>query len=420
MPKSRSDKQLIFLFTLLCCLVYFVSYMTRLNYAAGLTEIRYQLNISKELASLPVTGCFITYGIGQIVCGLLGDNIAPRNMIFCGLTATSLCNFAAYFTQDIWVLTFFWCVNGFFQSMLWPPLVRIMAETLDEENYQKCCTKVLIASSVGTIAVYLFVPACLTFASWRFIFLMPACAGLLIAFIWICGISASDRISTKKSMELFSQENPLVKPASPTSDLKSLLIKAALPFIAFACILHGALRDGITTWMPTYITETFHISPSLSILTTALLPIFSIFSITLAAWLCRRVKNEVTLSAGLFAACCGFLCVLLFIYRMTPVLSISLMTFSAGCMHGVNLMLLGRIPRYFRVFGKVSSISGILNAVSYAGSALSSFVFAALAANFGWGLTICVWFIIALAGLVFCLFASKKWEDFRHSHSSLL
>ena len=75
----------------LCCLVYFVSYLTRLNYAACLAEIQRSLGISKSLAGLPVTGCFITYGIGQLLCGFLGDRFHPRNMIFTGLASTSVC-----------------------------------------------------------------------------------------------------------------------------------------------------------------------------------------------------------------------------------------------------------------------------------------------------------------------------------------
>lgn len=365
LKQNLTDKKLISIFTMLCCLVYFVSYLTRLNYAAG-------------------------------------------------LAATSLCNLAVYFIHSVWFLTLFWCINGFFQSMLWPPLVRIMAETLDEINYQKCCMKVSIAASIGTIAVYLFVPACITFTNWCAIFLLPACAGLFIAVIWIMGISSSDKISTKKQLEPNKTDSGFL----PASQLKSVIQTAALPLIAAACILHGTLRDGITTWMPAYIIETFHISPSYSILTTSLLPVFSILSISLASFLCGYRRNEVKLSAGFFACCSLFLCILLPFHQSSPAISVAMMTMATGCMHGINLMLIGRLPRYFRNYGKVSTISGALNAATYVGSALSTYVFAALSSLFGWKATIIVWLGIALAGLAFCLSASKKWNRFCKSHST--
>lgn len=77
-----------------------------------------------------MTGCFVTYGIGQLLCGFLGDKFQPRKMIFTGLAATSLCNLLAALFPRMEVIIPLWCLNGFFQSMLWPPLVRIMAEAL--------------------------------------------------------------------------------------------------------------------------------------------------------------------------------------------------------------------------------------------------------------------------------------------------
>lgn len=76
---SRRDIRFL---SFLCCLVYFVSYLTRLNYAACLAEVQRSLNISKSLAGLPVTGCFITYGIGQLLCGFMGDRFHPPGYDF--------------------------------------------------------------------------------------------------------------------------------------------------------------------------------------------------------------------------------------------------------------------------------------------------------------------------------------------------
>ena len=161
-------------FCFLCCLVYFMSYLTRMNYAACLAEIQDSLSLSKSIVSLPVTGSFLTYGIGQLLCGFLGDRFSPRKMIAAGLAATCACNLLVGLFPDIRLIIPVWCLNGLFQSMLWPPLVRIMAETLDEKQYQKCCVQVSMASSAGTIFVYLFVPLCIRFASWRAAFLFPA------------------------------------------------------------------------------------------------------------------------------------------------------------------------------------------------------------------------------------------------------
>ena len=56
----------------LCCLVYFASYVTRLDYAAVLVEIVRDLQLSNTTAGIAVTGSFITYGLGMILFGFTG------------------------------------------------------------------------------------------------------------------------------------------------------------------------------------------------------------------------------------------------------------------------------------------------------------------------------------------------------------
>lgn len=55
-----------FLFSSLCFLVYFSSYMTRINYGAAIAEIVLPLGITKASASVAVTSSFITYEFGYV------------------------------------------------------------------------------------------------------------------------------------------------------------------------------------------------------------------------------------------------------------------------------------------------------------------------------------------------------------------
>lgn len=406
MNRLQSGKQIKF-FCFLCCLVYFASYLTRLNYAACLAEIQRSLGISKSLAGLPVTGCFVTYGIGQLLCGFLGDKIKPRKMIFTGLVSTSLCNLLAALFPRMEIIIPLWCLNGFFQAMLWPPLVRIMAEALDEEGYKKCCVQVSVASSAGMIAVYVLAPACIRLSGWQLAFLLPAIFGIASAFIWTISIRKMQADGSNAISALYMEvgnENSV--------KLSSLFIKASLIPILLAIILHGILRDGITTWMPAYITDTFGLSTSLSILTTSILPIFSIFSIMIASSLLQRLKNEL-LTAALLFACGTVSCfVLLPVYNSAPIPSVAMMTLITGSMYGINLMLISRVPRHFARFGRVATISGILNASTYIGSSLSTAASGAVSDRFGWHAVIAVWTVTALAGTLILAFTFRKWGSF--------
>lgn len=213
---SPHTKQAAQRLTALCCLIYFASYLTRLDYGAALAEIILDLEISKESAILAVTGSFITYGVGQLFSGALGDRFSPRRIIALGLAATSLCNIAVALLDSIAAITVLWCLNGFFQSMLWPPLVKVMVQNLPKRDYERGCVLVSGAATVGTIAVYLLVPLCIQLESWRLSFHSAAVFGLLSAVLWLRGTRTLSQPLTFSSAAPLSQPPP-ARPARPGS-----------------------------------------------------------------------------------------------------------------------------------------------------------------------------------------------------------
>ena len=85
-----------------------------------------------------------------------------------------------------------------------------------------------------------------------------------------------------------------------------------------------------------------------------------------------------------------------------------MMAIITGCMHGINLMLIGIFPARYKNMGRVSSVSGILNAFTYGGSAISSYGIAAMNDKFGWKITIITWCLIALFGTIISIICAEK------------
>ncbi len=396
--KSRSTLYFCFL----CCLVYFTSYLTRIDYAAVLVEIIADLNITKSAASIAVTGSFITYGLGQLVSGYLGDKISPRILIAAGLCCTSATNILMSVLPNITVMTIFWCFNGFFQAMLWPPLVRIMAENLDEATYANASVSVSAAASVATIAVYLLSPLVIILSGWKLVFLICGSAGFITVLLWLTGTRS---ISSGKA-----------KPAGNTpagAVSVSVLARSGIFIIMTGIILQGILRDGISTWMPTYISEVFDLGTSVSILTAVILPVFSIMSVSVGSSLQKKIDNEVKTAAILYGVSAVSALIIIPVFSSSMIISALMMAVITGAMHGVNLMLISRLPVHFRKYGKVSTISGVLNACTYVGSALSTYGFAHLSEAFGWYFIIISWAVIAGLGTAVCAVCIRRWEKFR-------
>lgn len=387
------------LLTALCSLVYFISYLTRVNFAAALAEIVNDLKIAKTAAGIAVTGSFITYGAGQIASGIIGDRVPPRIMVSVGLLGSAACNLAVAGLDSIGMISAVWCVNGLFQAMMWPPLARILGENLSFTEYTKSCAFVTAASSAATVTVYLSVPAFIRISGWRASFVTSAACAVLTVFVWFFGIARFDKKPTAKKQA--DQKN---------SGVLRQFGATGLYFVMAVIVLQGMLRDGITTWMPTYINENFSIGTGSSILTTVVLPLFSIICVAVASRLMKRLKSEFNVTLLLWSVVLIAAVLLALLREFNIAVTVALMAVITGSMYGINLMLLGNLPARFRDKGCISAVSGTLNAFTYVGSAASAYGFAAVSEKFGWGTLIVSWCGMALAALILTLLARRKWQ----------
>ena len=101
--KAKVSKQVL-LFGAMCCAAYFASYITRHNMAAAIAEMVVALDVAKEVIGLSVTAGFMTYGVGQIISGILGDKIKPRVLIAVGLAGTALCNLTVSAVSNVYLI----------------------------------------------------------------------------------------------------------------------------------------------------------------------------------------------------------------------------------------------------------------------------------------------------------------------------
>ena len=395
--------------------VYFTSYCMRVNLAVMLVKICSEMQVEKSALAIVITGLTVAYGAGQVVSGFLGDRLKPYHIIPAGLALAVLCNVGIFFSTTIPAMTVIWSVNGFAHALLWPPIVRLMSTYLPAKDYSFAAVRVNQGSSIATVSLYLFCPLLLGFMEWRTIMLLCAAWGAVMVALWFI---LYPRVFTNA----VEQEE---KPQVPAPEQKALpvplYIFGAIALIMPGIMLQGMLRDGVTNWMPSFLLETFGLSEENSIISTVILAIFTMISYSAFRALQQRFfKNEVTCAATIFAGS-AIVCAILFVVNLFApaaalIPSLILMALTVAAMHGINLMLISIVPRRFVVFGKVSTYSGILNASTYVGAALSTYGFAALAETFDWNFTILTWVIISLVGAVVCFFGARIWQRHLDEH----
>ena len=407
----KSAGSLVFL----CSFVYFCSYLTRLNYAAVMVEMITGGTYSRAGASAAVTGLFITYAVGQLISGYLGDRIPGELLIFLGLTAAGILNILLPFCPTALWLIVVWSLNGFAQAMLWPPLVKILSTLLPDGEYGKAVVRVSWGSALGSVAVYLMTPAFLALGSWKLAFFVPAGISLAAAVLWLRRYPVlARRLGGAHDL------SRRIRTASEAQAPGGVPLRYAglLGLIMLAIVCQGLLRDGISTWMPTYVTETFHLENSVSVLTAVILPLLNLGIYHLTLWLHRRFFPSEVLCAGVIfafgAACLGLL-------RLagggSVWLASGLLALGSVSMHGVNLMLISLVPAAFRRFRRTSLVSGMLNACTYVGSSVSAYGLAEFSAVRGWTAVQTLWVAAAILGTALCFLCVAPWRRFRREES---
>lgn len=408
-PKNESFR--IKILTVAVCLVYFTSYITRLNFSAVMVEIIASSALTLEQAGMVGTALFCTYGLGQLFSGVLGDKFPSFAIILIGVFVAAICNFCFPIATTPWLMTAIWALNGFAQSMLWPPLVRTLSERLSQKNYSKVCVLVTVAAHAATISIYLLVPLCLKVFSWKSVFFFSG--GFAVAVVLLC-VSLIPFFPKRQPRETLTQSEPLAPLVSPKnkSSLFKTLVSCGFLTILPAIAAQGLLRDGIITWMPVYLTEVFGFSTSQSILTNLLLPVLSIVGVTLSTLLYHKFfRNELKESVVLFGISGLLMAILLPLSSASSWLAVVVAALVTACTHGINFMLVCNLPARFRASGKVSTVSGITNAFTYIGSALASYGLAVLIQRFGWNTMIGCWAVTAVLGFLFCLLALSPFRN---------
>lgn len=412
--KLKEKKQIRFLF-FLCWIAYFSTYIGRLNYSAGLTEIIRTEGFSKGQAGMIGTGFFFAYGIGQFVSGFLGDRLSPKKMVFTGLGVSGICNLLMAAGGQPVQLAACWCVNGLFQAFIWSPMIRLMFDYYETETRMRSCVSLNSSVPIGTMAAYGLTAAVIWLLGWRQMFVFAGILLLFVSVIWLLGMNRIENIAAGSAGAAALAEPGGQKEIPGRSlSFQGLLIESGFLFLMMALFVQGALKDGVTTWVPTYISETYGLNAVLAITSTMIIPVFNLLGVYLASAVnLKWFHDEIRTAGAFFLLSAGALLILRICSGQSLFLSFAMLAAATTAMMAVNTMLIAVLPSYFGVLGKASSVSGLLNSAVYAGGAVSTYGIGALSVGIGWNATIFIWVWMAAMSCVICCFVQARWKKWR-------
>ena len=179
-----TKKAQVLLLTAMGFAVYFTSYLTRVGFNTMMIEISKAEGYAETQLSLAITAAFISYGLGQLFSGYLGDRFNPTRIIIIGLSVSATVNFSMPFAPNPTFMALLWGLNGLAQSFVYPPTIKTMSTYLTAENYPNAIMTVAIAGNMGTLAVSLLSPLIINLSGWRTAFFCFGGFAVAVIVIW--------------------------------------------------------------------------------------------------------------------------------------------------------------------------------------------------------------------------------------------
>lgn len=351
-------------------------------------------NYTKEYLALLSSLYMVSYAVGQLFNGVLGDFTKPKNMVLIGLIAAGAVSLAFPFMPYAVLRAFCFIVLGYGLSMVRGPLMKIISENMKPGQARLTCVFFSFASFAGPLVASLIS----MIFNWRAAFVA---AGVLTI---VTAISAFVALTILEKRELISFKQ--MKHFGIAEMFGVFKIEGFAVYVIIACLVEIAATS-ISFWIPTFLNEYLLFDEKKANM------VFSGISLVRAAvpfvtlWLygiCGEndvliMKAAYTISVIAFAAA----------FIVTPGIQTVVLLLVALAMNSMVSALLWSIyiPSLGKT-GRVSGINGILDCSGYVAASAATSLFAWVVAKFSWRGLIVAWGIIPMLGLVTAYISGKR------------
>ncbi len=333
---------------------------------------------------------FISYAIGQLFNGAIGDRIKAKYMISLGLVLAGVSNLVFSLGAGSAAVAYAaYALTGFFLSMIYGPMTKVVAENTEPIYATRCSLGYTFASFFGSPLAGVLA----ALLAWQGVFAVSS--GVLVIMGMIC--FSFFHILERKGTVRFGEYK---KPEGRGSI--GLLIEHRIIKFTFISVLTGVVRTTVVFWLPTYIAQYLGFSSEASAGIFSAATFVISLSAFIAVFMYERLGNnmDLTILIAFSVSAAAFLMVYLLKAPVFNIIFIVLAILASNC---AASMLWSRYCPSLRDTGMVSGATGFLDFMSYMAAAASSSIFANAVEGIGWGNLILIWFGLMVAGVVVAL-----------------
>lgn len=382
-------------------LAYAAIYFGRVNLAVAIPAIQESFGWSKSQLGLVGTLFFWVYGFGQLINGYIGDRVSARVHVFVGLVTAALMNIIFGFAASLIIMVLLWAINGFFQSMLWGPIVKTFSYWFSHDSRSKTAIAISTSMVAGYLLAWGLAGKILILSSWRWAFRLPGISILIFSLIWLFFARNHPEDVDLQSPNA-EHDDGADDTSSPTKlALHKVFRKTRIWYVVVACLSQGIVKDGISLWGPTFLMETHNLKLSSTVSLILIIPIANFGGMILAGWLNHRFGHREKMTTAVLLST-GILMIvgLITLGNTSRGAGILFLSLSSAMMNGSNTLLLGVIPLTYAKYGRVSSVAGFLDFTSYLAAGAGASLTGLIVDTKGWTGVLVFWGASAAVGVI--------------------
>lgn len=389
--KNKQVRNALFI-GVLSSVTYLACYFARNILSVMSPQIVETTDITVEYIGTLSTANMLCYAVGQLINGMVGDKIKGKFLISGGLFFAGLSSLCIGFSNTKLVMLIAYSMVGFFLSMLYAPLVKLIAENTHPTHAMRCCLGLTFASLFGVPTAGIAA----LFFDWKSAFVFCGIILLLMGVIFFCSLVAFEKrgIITYKVAEKANKKGSSFK----------VLIKHDIIKFSFVAVLTGIVRTSVVFWVPTYLSQYLGFSAGIAtsiytVMTCVQSAAPYINNLIIYERLLKRNMNRMLLLAFTLSTI-SFICMFAVKHPFINIVFLLLALITAS---GASEMLWSIYCPSLRETGMVSSATGYLDFLSYMAAATANLLFANAISQIGWGTLILVWAALMLVGVVVAL-----------------
>ena len=406
--KYLEDTKLSIALFLFLFLLYAIVYMTKTMFTSAMAIIVEEGFMTKSQTGLINAVFWLVYAPFQVVGGFAADRYSSYKLILLGLAGAAISNLIIYMNQNYYVMMSAWIFNAIAQFGLWPGVFKIISTQTAPKMREKFVFWVFFATSIG-FGLSMLITSFVTHWKHNFLVSLISLLVMMIAYVPFHHFLDQKMVESKSdSQENGKQAEEKKEPMIP------LLFTSGLIVFLIVCLLRGAIDNGIKMMTPVMLMESYETLPAaISTRISSVLILFSAIGTFVAGYVQSKVtKNEAKAQILLYTASLLPLIVVGFLGSIHYLWILIALCVSVMLLHGAAPFSQSFAALHFRNYGRIGTVSGILNATASIGNVLASYVFAKMAELMPWRSVTASWLITIVACGLLCAAVLPRWTRF--------